>query len=60
MSEIPLDTSKIARRPPPWRKWRRLLLGASGISMANFTDRYAEVYEDRSVFVFDPPLRTSA
>jgi acyl-CoA synthetase (AMP-forming)/AMP-acid ligase II/acetyl-CoA acetyltransferase len=59
MSEIPLDTSKIARRPPPWRKWRSLLLGASGITMANFTDRYAEVYEDRSVFVFDPPLRTS-
>jgi acyl-CoA synthetase (AMP-forming)/AMP-acid ligase II/acetyl-CoA acetyltransferase len=59
MSEIPLDTSKIGRRPPPWRKWRAFLLDASGISMANLTDRYAEVYKDRSVFVFDPPLHTS-
>jgi acyl-CoA synthetase (AMP-forming)/AMP-acid ligase II/acetyl-CoA acetyltransferase len=59
MSEIPLEIGGIGRHPPPWRKWRSLLLEAGDLSMANFTDRYAEVYGDRSVLVLDPPLESS-
>src|SRR4051794_15219435 len=53
-----LDVSGIERVPPPWRKWQKLLFGARGLTMANFTDRMAEVYGDRTVFLLDQPLDT--
>ena len=45
--------------PPIWKKLRGLLLQRESLSMANFTDRYARVYGDRSVYFLDPPLKSA-
>jgi acyl-CoA synthetase (AMP-forming)/AMP-acid ligase II len=49
----------IARRPPPWRKWRAFLVGRRRTTIANFTERLADVYGDRTAFVLDRPLAMS-
>src|SRR5215472_7512762 len=51
-----LDLSGAARRPAPWKKWRAFILDRHRLTMANFTDRLAEVYEDRTMFLLDRPL----
>lgn len=56
-SELPERDPGIARKPPAWRKWRTFVLGRRALTMANLTDRLAHVYEDRTVFLLDRPLR---
>ena len=53
-----IDTAGIRRTPPPWRKWSAFLWNRSTFSMANLTDRLAEVYGDRTLFLLDRPLDT--
>jgi acyl-CoA synthetase (AMP-forming)/AMP-acid ligase II len=57
-TQAELDRSGLSKRPAPWKKWRAFLFGRKRLTMANFTDRLAEVYEDRTLFILDRPLET--
>ena len=45
--------------PPPWRKFRTLVLENRRFSMSNLTSRLADLYEDRPLCLLDRPLRYS-